>query len=252
MTAERDITYALNKSIPMNQSEAIKALQRFHDSVLRGRACRFVDREAREAAQAAIYEISRTQPQPAREPGSGMTMEATTNTESGDFKMTDEMKQAIISHFLEWSGGFPPDSEEEIFIYVHHAMLTDADERETTWLLRDWMIEEWAKWEEEVKGHVRFGESLRCPALEGLFQRRSDFGSSEIADPPTIVPDFVARDQAKTVSATSDISSREVSPPSLLSQQAGPEGRAALPVHSVSQSPREAAHGVRPRAIGSR
>jgi len=47
---------------------------------------------------------------------------------------------AVKQDFLAWSGGFPPDSEQDIFIYIEYAYgadRTDADEARE--MLRDWM-----------------------------------------------------------------------------------------------------------------
>ncbi len=50
---------------------------------------------------------------------------------------------SVKEDFLVWSGGFPPDSEQQIFVYmecVHGADARDADRvRE---MLRDWMQED--------------------------------------------------------------------------------------------------------------
>ena len=55
--------------------------------------------------------------------------------------MNDEMTRVIRAHFESWSGGFPPDSEMEIFVYVEYAReVKDADLART--FLRAWMAEE--------------------------------------------------------------------------------------------------------------
>jgi hypothetical protein len=48
---------------------------------------------------------------------------------------------AIKDDFLTWSGGFPPDSEQHIFIYLEYAYDANAgDEDEVRKMLRVWMV----------------------------------------------------------------------------------------------------------------
>lgn len=53
--------------------------------------------------------------------------------------MNNATAQAIMAHFLTWSGGFPPDSPCEIFTYVTAACPFDVNETELFSLLTDWM-----------------------------------------------------------------------------------------------------------------
>ena len=47
---------------------------------------------------------------------------------------------AVKEDFLAWSGGFPPDSEQEIFVYMEYVHGSDADDaNELREMLRDWM-----------------------------------------------------------------------------------------------------------------
>jgi hypothetical protein len=55
--------------------------------------------------------------------------------------MDTQRVEAIKADFLEWSGGFRPDSDEQIFIYVQYSAPSDADEKELLALLRAWMQE---------------------------------------------------------------------------------------------------------------
>jgi len=55
--------------------------------------------------------------------------------------MDKQAAEAIKADFLEWSGGFPPESEEQVFIYVQYAAPSDVDEEELLALLRTWMQE---------------------------------------------------------------------------------------------------------------
>ena len=56
--------------------------------------------------------------------------------------MIDELTQTVRRDFEEWSGGFPPESEYQITVYVDYARCIENAElvRE---ILRDWMGEEW-------------------------------------------------------------------------------------------------------------
>jgi hypothetical protein len=54
-------------------------------------------------------------------------------------------EDAIRSHFLEWSGGFPPDSSFEVFTYVELARLQAYDYDETREFLIRWMEAEWRR-----------------------------------------------------------------------------------------------------------
>ena len=44
--------------------------------------------------------------------------------------------------FLAWSGGFPPDSEQQIYVYLETALPYQADEQEARDALRNWMERE--------------------------------------------------------------------------------------------------------------
>ena len=57
--------------------------------------------------------------------------------------MNAMIEDAIRSHFLEWSGGTPPDSPFEIFTYVELARLSEFDYEETRLFLKKWMEAEW-------------------------------------------------------------------------------------------------------------
>jgi hypothetical protein len=47
---------------------------------------------------------------------------------------------AIRDDFLTWSGGFPPDSEQQIFIYMEYVYGDDAEDAdEVREMLRNWM-----------------------------------------------------------------------------------------------------------------
>ncbi len=47
---------------------------------------------------------------------------------------------AIRNDFSDWSGGFPPDSEQQVFIYMEYAYDGDADDADDVrTMLRNWM-----------------------------------------------------------------------------------------------------------------
>jgi hypothetical protein len=57
--------------------------------------------------------------------------------------MDEQTAEAIVTDFKEWSGGIPPDSEQEIFIYVEFARPEATNAAEVTKVLSDWMEREW-------------------------------------------------------------------------------------------------------------
>ncbi|MEN6458046.1 MAG: hypothetical protein ABFC63_03885 [Thermoguttaceae bacterium] len=57
--------------------------------------------------------------------------------------MNRNSTRTIEQSFLDWSGGFPPDSEQQIFIYMEYVYGADAvDADETRDVLRDWLLAE--------------------------------------------------------------------------------------------------------------
>jgi hypothetical protein len=44
--------------------------------------------------------------------------------------------------FRNWSGGFPPESEEQITVYLDYAAAADADPEDLRGILREWMEQE--------------------------------------------------------------------------------------------------------------
>ncbi|MCL4207922.1 MAG: hypothetical protein KJ000_36005 [Pirellulaceae bacterium] len=53
--------------------------------------------------------------------------------------MNQQLRQAIRENFLVWSGGFPPQSSQEVWVYVETARPFDTDANAVTTLLFDWM-----------------------------------------------------------------------------------------------------------------
>jgi hypothetical protein len=47
----------------------------------------------------------------------------------------------IKADFMEWSGGFPPESPEQITVYIDYAIAIDADPDAERDLLLAWMEE---------------------------------------------------------------------------------------------------------------
>ncbi len=44
--------------------------------------------------------------------------------------------------FEEWSGGFPPESDRQIFVFVEYAMSTEFGDQFVRDYLREWMAAE--------------------------------------------------------------------------------------------------------------
>lgn len=53
--------------------------------------------------------------------------------------MTDPMIEELKEDFMRWSGGFPPDSTQQIFTYVELAASIDLDPNQVWIALLDWM-----------------------------------------------------------------------------------------------------------------
>jgi hypothetical protein len=56
--------------------------------------------------------------------------------------MDTKTANTVKENFLAWSGGFPPDSEQQIFIYMEYAYGTEADADDVREMLRNWMQED--------------------------------------------------------------------------------------------------------------
>jgi hypothetical protein len=48
----------------------------------------------------------------------------------------------LKADFLSWSGGFPPDSPEQVTVYIDYALAADADPEAARGLLLEWMQED--------------------------------------------------------------------------------------------------------------
>jgi hypothetical protein len=55
--------------------------------------------------------------------------------------MTPDQLQSLKADYLEWTGGFEPEVEEDIETYVEAAMAVDLDVGEVREALRRWMRE---------------------------------------------------------------------------------------------------------------
>lgn len=53
--------------------------------------------------------------------------------------MNRQMAEEIKQDFLDWSGGFRPESERQIWVYVETSKDVNVDDEELINLLRDWM-----------------------------------------------------------------------------------------------------------------
>jgi hypothetical protein len=47
-------------------------------------------------------------------------------------------KQALVKDFTAWSGGFPPESDHQITVYLDYALPQDFDKEEAARFLEDW------------------------------------------------------------------------------------------------------------------
>ena len=56
--------------------------------------------------------------------------------------ITKQQIESLKRDFLEWSGGFEPDSEHQITVYVDYARDSRLDRAEVRELLEDWMEHE--------------------------------------------------------------------------------------------------------------
>jgi hypothetical protein len=54
--------------------------------------------------------------------------------------MTDEQIEDVKRHFLEWSGGFEPESEHQISVYVDYARDFRLDRTDVFQCLEDWRL----------------------------------------------------------------------------------------------------------------
>lgn len=53
--------------------------------------------------------------------------------------MSDSELQALRADFLEWTGGFEPETDEQIATYIDGSMAADVDPSEAREALREWM-----------------------------------------------------------------------------------------------------------------
>lgn len=60
----------------------------------------------------------------------------------GGIMASQQAGEAIRADFLEWSGGFPPDSAEQVTVYVDYAAPGDAEPAFVREVLMAWMREE--------------------------------------------------------------------------------------------------------------
>jgi hypothetical protein len=49
--------------------------------------------------------------------------------------------EALKADFLEWTGGFNPETDEDIEVYIETSMPLDIDDDEARDILRNWMCE---------------------------------------------------------------------------------------------------------------
>ncbi len=53
--------------------------------------------------------------------------------------MNEQTANTIKAEFLEWSGGFTPESDYQITVYIDYALSVENDPEPARKLLREWM-----------------------------------------------------------------------------------------------------------------
>lgn len=53
--------------------------------------------------------------------------------------MDQNLADALKTDFKKWSGGFPPESDYQITVYIDYAAPNDTDAEEVRGLMRTWM-----------------------------------------------------------------------------------------------------------------
>jgi len=53
--------------------------------------------------------------------------------------MDKKQRVEIKKDFLTWTGGFPPDSETTVFLYIEYASPADSNDNEVRAILLDWL-----------------------------------------------------------------------------------------------------------------
>lgn len=56
--------------------------------------------------------------------------------------MNETKRQELIEDFLQWSGGFPPESEHQITVYIDYALQADFHPNQARDALFHWMQDE--------------------------------------------------------------------------------------------------------------
>lgn len=55
--------------------------------------------------------------------------------------MDEQAVKALKEYFLEWSGGFPPECEYQITVFIDYASPVGSDPDEVREILTDWMCD---------------------------------------------------------------------------------------------------------------
>jgi hypothetical protein len=53
--------------------------------------------------------------------------------------MDERIAREIRESFLEWSGGFPPDSKEQVYVYVDAVGQPEVSDADLWIVLQEWM-----------------------------------------------------------------------------------------------------------------
>ncbi|HET6248169.1 MAG TPA: hypothetical protein VFE47_10770 [Tepidisphaeraceae bacterium] len=56
--------------------------------------------------------------------------------------MTQSQIESLKAHFLEWSGGFEPESEHQITVYVDYAANCNLDRDDVRRILEEWLFDD--------------------------------------------------------------------------------------------------------------
>ncbi len=52
----------------------------------------------------------------------------------------DDQRKQLIEDFLAWTGGFAPESDNQITVYLDYAAPLNVDAERAERLLRDWLL----------------------------------------------------------------------------------------------------------------
>lgn len=53
----------------------------------------------------------------------------------------DSLEEMIRRDYQAWSGGFPPETQDQIFLYLEYAASTDAPQEKVREILYEWVVQ---------------------------------------------------------------------------------------------------------------